>query len=121
MVTNTTTDTDRISFTVDQVGTPILIRSSFFPAWKANGAEGPFRVAPNFMVVVPTQEDVELVFSRTTVDIVALLLTALGIATIAALATAPLRRRSRANPRTDEIAPGPMEPVPLPETELLEV
>ena len=121
VVTNTTTDTDRISFTVDQVGTPILIRSSFFPAWKANGAEGPFRVAPNFMVVVPTQEDVELVFSRTTVDIVALLLTALGIATIAALATAPLRRRSRANPRTDEIAPGPMEPVPLPETELLEV
>ena len=121
VVTNTELDTDRISFTVDQIGTPVLIRTSFFPAWQANGAEGPFRVAPNFMVVVPTQEDVELVFARTTVDFVALFLTALGITTIVALGTAPLRRRRFTNSKKDVVAPGPIKPVDIPENELLEV
>ena len=79
-VSNVLADTDRISFTVDRIGTPILVRTSYFPSWKANGAEGPFRVAPNFMVVVPTQEDVEVVFSRTATDWSAIVLTFLGLA-----------------------------------------
>jgi len=78
-VSNVVTDTDRISFSVDRIGTPILVRTSYFPSWKANGAEGPFRVAPNFMVVVPTQEDVEVVFARTAIDWSALVMTFLGL------------------------------------------
>ena len=101
-VTNIDTDTDRISFSVDQIGTPVLIRSSFFPAWEANGAEGPFRVAPNFMVVVPTQEDVELVFGRTATDWLALVLTAFGFVGLLGLTRFRPRR-----PTTVELAPDP--------------
>ena len=55
-------------------------RQTEFPNWSADGAEGPYRVAPNFMVVVPTQNDVELTFGRTGVDWLALLFTATGAA-----------------------------------------
>ena len=79
-VSNVQTDTDVISFDVDQIGTPVLVRSSFFPNWKADGADGPFRVAPNFMVVVPTDTSVELRFTRNATDWTAIALTLAGIA-----------------------------------------
>ena len=100
VVTNVLADTDRISFTVDRIGTPILVRTSYFPSWKANGAEGPFRVAPNFMVVVPTQEDVEVVFSRTATDWSALVLTFLGLAGLGLVG-----RGVRFSPTAVQIAP----------------
>lgn len=82
-VSNVVAETDRISFTVDEIGTPVLVRVSYFPSWKANGADGPFRVAPNFMVVVPTDTSVELVFSRTGVDWVSIAMTIAGLFALA--------------------------------------
>ena len=55
-VTDVETGDDSISFRVDRVGVPILVRTSYFPNWKVEGAEGPYRAAPNLMVVVPTVE-----------------------------------------------------------------
>ena len=99
-VSNVATDTDRISFTVDQIGTPVLVRTSFFPSWKANGADGPFRVAPNFMVVVPTEQDVELVFDRTATDWSAIALTIVGLVGLVAIS-----RRFNLTPTPVHIAP----------------
>lgn len=99
-VTNIATDTDRISFSVDQIGTPVLIRTSYFPSWQADGADGPFRVAPNFMVVVPTEQNVELSFARTGVDWLAILLTLAGISALFAFGAA-----ARRSPATATLAP----------------
>ena len=52
---------------------------SYFPNWEVSGAEGPYRVAPNSMVVVPTSERVELTYGRTAVDYATLLATLIGI------------------------------------------
>ena len=49
-----------VSFHVDRVGTPVEVKVSYFPNWQATGADGPWRVAPNLMVVVPTSHDVTL-------------------------------------------------------------
>ena len=57
-----------VSFTVDEVGVPVLVRVSYFPNWSVSGAEGPYRVSPNFMVVVPTENEVELTYGRTMLD-----------------------------------------------------
>ena len=73
-------DNDSISFSVDKIGTPVLVRASYFPNWKASGADGPFRVAPNLMVVVPTESSVALSYTRSAVQWVALFATLLGIA-----------------------------------------
>ena len=53
---------DRISFHTTAVGVPHMIKVSYFPDWRANGAEGPYRAAPSTMVVIPTQQDVVLQF-----------------------------------------------------------
>ncbi len=59
-VTDIETTSSSVKFRVDEVGVPVLVRVSYFPNWQAEGAEGPWRVTPNLMVVVPTSEDVTL-------------------------------------------------------------
>lgn len=68
-----------VKFTVDQIGIPVLVRVSYFPNWHASGAKGPYRVAPNMMVVIPTSTNVHLTYNRSSVDLLAYLLTFLGI------------------------------------------
>ena len=97
-VLNFVLEDSAISFSVDQVGQPILVRMSYFPNWKVSGAKGPFRVAPNMMVVVPTQKDVRLHYGYTKLDIFAYVLTAIGIAVMF------MRWRRRFNPRIIEAA-----------------
>ena len=105
-VSEVATDTDRISFDVDRPGTPVLVKTSYFPNWEASGAEGPWRVAPNLMVVVPTDTHVELTYGTTAVDIGAWLVTLLGVLGVVALALlAPVRMpapRPRPAPADDE-------------------
>jgi hypothetical protein len=70
---------DTVSFTVDRIGVPVLVRVSYFPNWKVNGALGPYRVAPNMMVVVPTSNDVSMSFGWSMRDAIAYLLTLAAI------------------------------------------
>jgi len=78
-VSNIETDTAAIRFDVDQVGLPVLVRTSYFPNWEVSGADGPYRVAPNLMVVVPTDTSVELTYGRSNIELIAMALTILGI------------------------------------------
>ncbi len=100
-VSDIATDDDEISFRVDEVGTPVLVKASYFPNWRVDGGDGPYRVAPNLMLVVPTDEEVTLRFARTPIDLVAVLLTLVGLGAAIALARAP---RVRVRPLHD--APG---------------
>ncbi len=84
-VTDIDADTSSISFSVDQVGTPVLVKASYFPNWEADGANGPWRAGPNLMVVVPTANDVELTYGRTAVDWLGWLATLLGLLGLAGL------------------------------------
>ena len=72
----------------------MLVKQSYFPNWEVSGAEGPYRVAPNLMVVVPTDNEVSMTFGRTGVDHAAIGLTIVGIAAAVVLA----RRRPVAVP-----------------------
>ncbi len=78
-VTDISYGEDSISFDVDQVGVPVVVKASYFPNWQASGADGPYRVAPNMMVVIPTEESVTLTYGRTPIDMAAIALTLLGI------------------------------------------
>ena len=88
-VSDIATDDDRIAFSVDRPGTPVVVKASYFPNWSVSGAEGPYRVAPNLMVVVPTDTEVELTFGRTGIDWFAILLSLLGLVGLVALARRP--------------------------------
>lgn len=82
-VSNTVLEDEAINFTVDKIGTPILVRMSYFPNWRVDGAEGPFRVAPNMMVVIPTKNNVRLHYDFTKTDLFAYLLTFIGVGVLA--------------------------------------
>jgi hypothetical protein len=81
--------TDHITFDVDRVGAPVLVKASYFPNWRVSGADGPYRVAPNLMVVVPTDEHVALTYGREPIEWLGYALTAVGLLLAAALALRP--------------------------------
>ena len=72
-----------ISFSVDRVGSPVLVRTSYFPNWSVSGAQGPYRVTPNFMVVVPTGTEVRLTYGRSGVEWFSMAVTLVGLAAVA--------------------------------------
>jgi len=105
-VSNISEDADGLRFDVDRPGSPVLVKVSYFPNWTASGADGPWRVTPNLMVVVPTDSHVELRYGRTLVDVVGWLLTILAIVAVVKLARArPLEYPQPAVPPEEWIDP----------------
>ncbi len=86
-------ENDRISFRTTAVGVPHLVKVSYFPNWTATGAEGPWRATPSLMVVVPTDEVVELQFSSTWAENGGAWLSLIGIVVLATSWTLNRRRR----------------------------
>lgn len=84
IVSDIQVDTDSIRFSVDEIGKPVLVKVSYFPNWNVSGADGPWRVGPNLMVVVPTDNDVAFSYGRTAIDWLGILLTLLGAAALVA-------------------------------------
>jgi hypothetical protein len=89
-VSHIRTTTDSISFHVSRTGVPVLVRTSYFPAWHASGAAGPWRAEPNLMVVVPSSHQVTLSYGSTSAGWAGLALSVLGLLILLAL----LRRRA---------------------------
>jgi hypothetical protein len=78
-VSHVRTTESSIQFDVSRTGVPVMVKTSWYPNWKAEGADGPWRATPNFMVVVPTSKHVKLTFTTATVDWVGRALTVVGI------------------------------------------
>ena len=84
-VSNIATSDNSISFDVSQIGMPVLVKASYFPNWHVSGAQGPWRVTPNLMVVVPTRTHVSLHYANTPVDYLGYLLSLFGLIGVVAL------------------------------------
>jgi hypothetical protein len=106
-VSDIQTGDDSISFDVDRVGSPVLVKVSAFPNWEASGADGPYRVTPNLMVVVPTDRHVRLDFGRTTIDYLATFLSLLGLVGLVGLAVSPAVEMPQPRRRRPEGSAGP--------------
>ena len=76
---------ESISFNVSTTGVPVLVKISYFPNWQVKGGTGPYRVAPNLMVVVPTSKHVVVYYGMTPIDYTGYavsLITVLGLVAI---------------------------------------
>jgi len=78
-VSNIVLEDHRISFTTKAVGVPHVVKVSYFPNWKATGADGPWRATPSLMVVVPTDNDVVIEFQDTWAESSGQILTVIGL------------------------------------------
>ncbi|MDE3085850.1 MAG: hypothetical protein KGJ77_03705, partial [Acidobacteriota bacterium] len=76
---------DQVRFHVDRTGVPVVVKVSYFPAWHASGALGPWRAEPNLMVVVPTSHDVTLSYGGTPAGWLGMALSLLGLVFLALL------------------------------------
>ena len=90
VISNVSIGEESVRFSVDKIGVPVLVRVSYFPNWKVDGATGPYRVAPNMMVVIPTSTNVNMHYGWNMIDYIAYLLSFAGIAWIVVT-----RRRSK--------------------------
>ena len=90
-VSNVDISDESVSFSVDKVGIPVLVKVSYFPNWKVSGANKIYRAAPNMMVVVPTEKNVRLSYEPSGLDQFAYVLTFAGIVLVVFM----LRRRLR--------------------------
>jgi uncharacterized membrane protein len=70
---------ESVSFTVDRIGVPVLVKVSYFPNWTVSGASDIYRAAPNMMVVVPTSKNVTLSYEPSGLDRSSYLLTLGGM------------------------------------------
>jgi len=68
-----------LSFRVDRPGVPVLVKVSYFPNWSVEGGDGPWRIGPNMMVVVPTDEVVTMRYDQSKRDYVFYFLTIVGL------------------------------------------
>jgi len=90
---------DVVSFHTDRVGEPHIVKVSWFPNWKVEGAEGPWMLSPGLMVVVPTQPDVRLSYRDTPVELAGKALTVAGFgALLAPTVIGRARARRRRHP-----------------------
>ncbi|WP_353685136.1 6-pyruvoyl-tetrahydropterin synthase-related protein [Thermodesulfovibrio sp. 3907-1M] len=51
---------NEIIFYTEGIGIPHIIKVSYFPKWKAEGAQGPYLISPSFMVVFPEKNYVRV-------------------------------------------------------------
>jgi hypothetical protein len=97
-----TVEPESIRIATSRPGHPLLVKVSYHPRWRAEGAFGPYLAGPGLMLVVPWRRDVRLVYAaRTWSDALGLALAAAALVTMAAAA----RRWPRATSEPS-VAPG---------------
>ncbi len=90
-------EAEALELTTSHPGHPLLVKVSYHPRWRAQGADGPFLVSPAMMLVIPRQTRVRLEYAaRTGADRLGLLLTLAGLGVCGALAWRAWRPRASA-------------------------
>ncbi|MBE0448459.1 MAG: hypothetical protein IBX64_10255 [Actinobacteria bacterium] len=77
-ITNVRLKDDALTFSTTAIGLPHWIKISYFPNWKAEGADGPYLASPSLMMVIPREETVRLYYGSTLADIIGAWLSAIG-------------------------------------------
>jgi hypothetical protein len=100
-VSHVRTTESSVEFDVSRTGVPVMVKTSYYPNWQVEGAKGPWRATPNFMVVVPTSKHVKLTFETATVDRVGRVLTLVGLAGLGGLVWWGIASRRRRDAASD--------------------
>lgn len=92
-----TLEPERIRIRTSRVGHPLLVKVSYHPRWRAEGADGPYLVSPALMMLVPRRNEVTLAYGRDASDHLGLGTTLAALAVLGAGLWRD-RRRAEAGP-----------------------
>ncbi|MBI5700420.1 hypothetical protein HZC34_01065 [Candidatus Saganbacteria bacterium] len=73
---------EEIDFTTNLTGYPHMIKVSYHPNWKVEGADKIYLVSPSFMLVYPNKDHVRLYFGKTAFNYVGEALSLIGLSII---------------------------------------
>ncbi len=68
----------QIRFSTNKPGVPHLVKVSYFPNWRVEGANGVYPVSPHLMLVIPRKDSVTLTYAHSVWETVGLLITGIG-------------------------------------------
>jgi hypothetical protein len=68
----------RVRFTTNKPGIPHMVKFSYFPNWKVDGANGIYPVSPHLMLVIPRKNSITLTYEYSVWEITGLLITVIG-------------------------------------------
>ncbi len=86
---------EEIRFNTTCVNQPHIIKISYFPNWKVEGADKIYMVSPSFMLVYPKEETVRIYYGETTLDNASQFISVMGIfVVLSALVPNILRAKS---------------------------
>lgn len=71
---------DEIRITTNWINKPLLVKVSYHPNWRVEGADRIYPIAPSFMLIYPNQPNVRLYYGRGWPDRAGAILTLLGLA-----------------------------------------
>ena len=78
-----------------KIGELVIVKVSYYPTFEVSGAKEIYRASPNFMVVVPTSNDVTLEVKRDKVEWLSILLFLVGIAGCILMILVDRRKKSQ--------------------------
>jgi hypothetical protein len=84
----------RIEFTTNKVGLPHLIKVSYFPNWKVQGANGVYPVSPHLMLVIPREPTVVLTYGWSPWEIIGSVITGVTLLLLFAHGVRRIRQRT---------------------------
>ncbi len=106
-----TIEAESVRIETDRPGHPLLVKISYHPRWRAEGAAGPFLVSPGLMLIVPSRREVLLRYeARTLADGLGL---GLALAAAGVMVVAALHARRRPPGRAESSGPKLARPVRL--------
>jgi uncharacterized membrane protein len=70
---------EEIEINTNCIGKPHIIRISYHPNWKVEGADKVYLVSPSFMLIFPNQQKVRLFYGYSTLDIIGMILSLTGL------------------------------------------
>ncbi len=68
----------KISFRTNAKGCPHLIKISYFPKWKVKGGDRIYKATPNFMLIYPEEEYIEIEYKNLLFDYICIVLSVIG-------------------------------------------
>jgi len=70
---------EEIKIRTNCIGIPLLVKVSYFPNWKVEGANKIYLASPAFMVIFPNSENVRIYYGIDFIDIFGSIITILGV------------------------------------------
>jgi len=72
-------ENDEIRIETNWIGKPLLVKVSYHPNWRVEGADRVYLVSPSFMLIYPNRENVRLYYGTTWPDKLGVAFTVVGI------------------------------------------